>query len=189
MPMAELPDSRDAVNLLFRLVLVFIRSSFRSRIDVLDESTVTFRVLPTDFDLYLHLNNGRYLSLMDAARLDLIIRNGLFRVMMRRRWFPVVGSAIIRYRRSIGAFRRFTVRTRLLGFDARWVYLEQRFEVGGELMAVGAVKGIFRHGGTTIAPKAMLAEVGFHGPSPLLPDWVHTWSQAEATQRQDLGAP
>ena len=32
------------------------------------------RVLPNDLDLLWHMNNGRYLSLMDQGRVDLMVR-------------------------------------------------------------------------------------------------------------------
>jgi len=59
------------MNLWFRLIaLVFTAwraTPFRSTDDV---SRVHARVWPTDLDLSLHVNNGRYLTLMDLGRSD-----------------------------------------------------------------------------------------------------------------------
>ena len=44
------------------------------------------RVLPNDLDTNLHLNNGRYLTLMDLGRVDLMLRMGVMGELRRRRW-------------------------------------------------------------------------------------------------------
>ena len=59
--------------------MVFLRALRVPRIGLLDESAVGFRVLPGDLDVNVHLNNGRYLALMDLGRFDLLIRGGLLR--------------------------------------------------------------------------------------------------------------
>ena len=42
-------------------------------------SVLRFRAWPTDLDPSLHVNNGRYLALMDLGRLDLMVGAGLWR--------------------------------------------------------------------------------------------------------------
>mgnify|MGYP003290859366 CR=1 FL=1 len=52
--------------------LAAVRSLFRFlvRRGVLDDSRVCFRVLPNDCDVNLHMNNGRYWTIMDLGRAD-----------------------------------------------------------------------------------------------------------------------
>ena len=47
-------------------------------------------------------------------------------------------------------WQRYTLETKIIGYDAKAVYVEQRFVVGRELYAVGFVRGRFlsRRGGT-----------------------------------------
>ena len=71
------------MNLLLRLLRVLIAARFRGRIDVLDESVLNLVVWPTDLDLNLHMNNGRYLSVMDLGRIDHVARTGLQRLIVR----------------------------------------------------------------------------------------------------------
>ncbi|MCW9001246.1 MAG: acyl-CoA thioesterase, partial [Rhodospirillales bacterium] len=75
------------------------------------ESVVHFRVWPNDLDVNMHMNNGRYLTLMDLGRLDLIIRSGFLKVLMERKWAPVAGSAAIRFKRPLHPFERYTMRS------------------------------------------------------------------------------
>ena len=137
------------------------------------------RVLPTDLDANMHMNNGRYLSIMDLGRFDLTIRNGLLGATLRRGMRPVVGSVMIRYRRSLDPFQRYTLRTRALCWDEKWVYLEQRFERAGELAAVGVVKALFVGKSGPVPTRDVFATIGFAGDSPPMPDAVELWRRSE----------
>jgi acyl-CoA thioesterase FadM len=53
---------------------VLIATLRRGPLDLLGESVVRFRVWPGDLDFNLHMNNGRYLTLMGLGRLDLMAR-------------------------------------------------------------------------------------------------------------------
>ncbi|MBI3132768.1 MAG: thioesterase family protein [Acidobacteria bacterium] len=131
------------MNLLFRLVWLLLTVKFRSRLGILDDSMRRFIVWPNDLDLNLHMNNGRYLTVMDLGRFDLTFRTGLGRLLFQRRWRPVVGGVRITYRRSLDPFQRYELHTRLHAWDAKWVYLEQRFIRNGQVHAEAMVKAIF----------------------------------------------
>ncbi|WP_316316330.1 acyl-CoA thioesterase, partial [Clavibacter michiganensis] len=84
-------------------------------------------MLPHDLDLFGHVNNGRYLTIMDVARLDLLVRSGLWSRIRARGWYPVVAGQTITYRRSLTLGQRFVVESRVLGTYDRWSYVEQTF--------------------------------------------------------------
>ena len=54
-----------------RLAKTLVTAPFRSRLRPTDASTVHFLVWPNDLDMNRHMNNGRYLTLMDLGRFDL----------------------------------------------------------------------------------------------------------------------
>ena len=55
------------MNLWLRLFLYFLRAPFRKKLQPpFDVSRLAFRVLPNDLDVNLHMNNGRYLTCVDA---------------------------------------------------------------------------------------------------------------------------
>lgn len=97
------------------------------RLGVEAVSRSAFRVWPTDLDLLRHMNNGKYLSVMDIGRFDLIQRNGVLAVFRRENWYPVVVGQTISYRKSLNPWKTFTIESRILGFDEQAVYMEQRF--------------------------------------------------------------
>lgn len=173
------------MNLLFRFFTTFLRSLFRKKIGLLQESRLSLRVWPNDFDAYLHLNNGRYLSMMDLGRLDLVMRNGIGRVMWNRRWFPVVGSSMIRYRRPIDALHRYELVTSIAGWDEKWVYIAQRFEENGELMAAAVIQGVFRGSEGTVSPARLFDEVGESLEPVRMPQWIERWQEADHEMKSD----
>ena len=56
---------------------------------VLDEDLLRLRVLHNDIDLNMHMNNARYLNLMDYARTHLLARTRLLNHILRSRWQPL----------------------------------------------------------------------------------------------------
>jgi acyl-CoA thioesterase FadM len=139
------------MSLLARLIGVLLNAMFGQRLQPMEESRLAMRVWPTDLDPNLHMNNGRYLTVMDLGRFDLMIRIGLARTALKRRWMPVVAAAQIRYRRSLAPFERYTLTTRLLSWDGKWFYLEQRFvRRDGSVAALAWVKAAIRKPGGTV---------------------------------------
>ena len=162
---------------------------FRPRLDLADESRLHFRVWPTDLDVNVHMNNARYLAVMDLGRVDIILRSGLGRLALRRRLQPVIAGALVRFRRPLIPFERFTLRTRVIGWDAKWLFMEHRLERRGELVCRAVVKGLFlgRDGG--VPPDRLADFLGHAEPSPVLPQWVADWLAVEAAQVQPALVP
>jgi acyl-CoA thioesterase FadM len=168
------------MSLPLRLLAVVLAAKRAAPMDLLDESSISLRVLPGDLDLNGHMNNGRYLTLMDLGRFDLVVRSGLGRAIWRRRWRPMVGSATIRFRRALLPFQRFELKTRVVCWDEKWIYLEQRFVVGGHAVAIGLVKGLFRGPEGNVAPSVVAEAVARPGlASPPMPASIRTWLAAE----------
>ena len=168
--------------LLFRFLLTMIKCRFRSRIGPLDESVVRFTALPHDCDLNFHLNAGRYVSFMDVARIELIGRVRFIGPMLRRGWRPVAGGAVVRFRKSVLPFERFDIRSRVIGWDDRWIYVEHIVEKNGEFCAIGHMRTVIRSKHGTIPPAEVLAALNVTLESPPLPDFVAKWQDAEANR-------
>ncbi len=162
------------------MLRVFVASLFRARIDLLATSELRFRVLPTDLDINLHMTNARYLSFMDLGRTDLLLRAGALQMMWRERWMPVVGHIDIKFRRSLRPFQRFTLKSRLLCWDAKWLYLEQRIESANGLHSVAHVRGLFKGREGSVPTERLLAGVGYSNESPPFPPELAHWEGAEA---------
>lgn len=172
------------VNLYFRLFLLQLRVRMRPttrgrRPSLWDETRTPFRVTLTDLDPLRHVNNGKYLSMLDLGRLDLMLRSGFWGAIAERGWYPVVSAQTITYKRSLTLGQRFELVTRVLGIDERAVYLEQTFVRRGVVVARAVVQGRFlRKSGGTVPPEELLAAAGAPERDLTLPAWVHEWAGA-----------
>ncbi len=153
-------------------------------------SVLRFRVWPQDLDTSLHMNNGRYLTVMDLGRLDLMLRSGLWRPVWRNRWTPVAGAMLVRYRRELRLGQRFRLETRLLGWEAATAVMEHRMlhEGGaqdGQLAARALFKGGFydRRTRRFITAERVMAELGSHLQSPELGPEARAFLAAEDSLR------
>lgn len=162
-----------------RMVAVVARGLLAPSLTAVGTSVLRLHVLPSDLDINLHMNNGRYLTIMDLGRFDLLVRARLHRPMIRLRWKALVGSAMIRFRRSLRPFQGYTLHTRLLSWDDKWFVFEQRFESRGELYAVGLVRALFRGRAGNVPPAEVLSIGGIAADAPPLPDYVSAWFQAD----------
>ena len=168
------------MNLFLRLLKLFLSRPFRRPLKALDTSVLNFRVSPNDLDIYLHMNNGRYLTLMDLGRMDWIWRTGLWRIARKNRWAPLVAASTIRYRKSLRLWQKFSLHTRIIGWDHKWFYIEQLFKRDERLMASAVVLGLFRGPKGNVSPREVLEALGTRMDSPPVPEPVRLWMQSQS---------
>jgi acyl-CoA thioesterase FadM len=138
------------------------------------------RIRAVDIDPWGELNNGRALTLFDLGRLPLYVRTGMIAALRRSGWRITVAGSTVRYRRRLTAGDRVTMTTRLMGWDARFLYLEQGLWRGDDC-AVHVLNRSALTTGRGIVPTADLAAaMGLPAQGPGLPDWVRAWAEAEA---------
>lgn len=166
----------------FRTLLQMFRSR-RSRrtspIGIHDVGRIGFRVLPTDLDVLGHLNNGVYFSLMDLGRLDLMIRSGAWPKLQERGYYPVMGNETITFRKSLMPRQQYVLESRIVGYDDRAVYVEQRFVVEGEIYASAMTRGRFlKKSGGVVSISEISEVVGVDATTLRPPAWVEQWAQS-----------
>jgi acyl-CoA thioesterase FadM len=144
---------------------------------ILDEDPLQMRVWPNDIDFNLHMNNARYLSMMDFGRIHLLARTRILNHVISSRWTPLVGAVWMTYRRSLPLFARFTLSSRLVCWDERWFYIEQTFTNDTGLAAVGWVKGALRAPAGIVDPQKVLEAVSPGAVSPPMPESISAWNE------------
>ena len=168
------------MNLYLRLVITLLRSLFESRVTTRQACVQWFRVWPNDIDAFGHMNNGRYLQIMDVARMRWLARTGTIAAVLRRRWSMSLGGNLTRYRRSLRLFARYCVSTRLVCWDERWFYLEHAvLDSDDRPVAVGISRAAFHGDGRWIRTKAVMHEVDRDARSPEMPPHLSTWLAIE----------
>lgn len=173
------------MNLWFRLFLMLLRRPWRQPVHALDTTVVRMRVWPLDLDLNRHVTNGRYFTLADVGRMDFVLRSGAYRVALRQRALPIVGDTWGKFRRELKLFQKFEIHTRMLGWDAKWSFIEHRFVSQGRVIGVVVMRGLFRSAKGTVAPGEFVRELGLAEQSPNMPEWLTAWSDScDAMSRQ-----
>lgn len=176
------------MNLFFRLLYILLFSRFRSSVDIMEECATPFRVWFTDLDVLRHMNNGVYFSLQDLARMDYMARAQAADKIAAQGWYPVVASETIRFRRSLKLFQKFELRTRLISWDEKYLYLEHKFTSRGEVIAVGMIRARFlSKAGGAVSPQDLLKALGLSLQPPVFPDHLLSWISADQSHSKSLG--
>lgn len=169
------------MNLLLRLLLLLLSLPFRQRCEPLGPTRKRFIVWPPDLDVLMHVNNGVYLTMLDVARVDLLLRSGVGRRLWRTGFYPVVAAETIRFRRSLKLFQVFEVETAIIGWDEKAFIIQHRFLRGEELIAEAVVRSRFlKRGGGSVGSSEILAVLGRSDSSPPLAPWIAAWNRENA---------
>jgi acyl-CoA thioesterase FadM len=169
---------RGDVNMFLRTMFILFRARWRSHLEFHDVGRLRMRVLPNDLDVLGHMNNGVYFSLMDLGRLELAVRSGAWRRFSHNGWYPVAGSETMTFRRSLQPWQRYTLESRVVGYDERAMYMEQRFVVDGEVYARGYIRGRFvKKSGGTVSMEEFGRALGIDTRTMPVPGWMSTWAE------------
>jgi acyl-CoA thioesterase FadM len=167
-----------------------LRGKRRPPLHIHDVGRLPLRVLPTDLDFLGHMNNGVYLSIADLGRMDLLVRSGVWATFEKLGYYPVVASETITFRKSLQPWQRFVLESRVVGYDAKACYIEQRFVVGGEIFATMFIRGRFlkKSGGVVTIPELSDA-VGLDVTDFPPPEWLAAWGAQVALPATKAPAP
>ena len=182
------------MNVWWRTLLTILLARRRMRREGAMSPTAVGRIrlttLPTDIDILQHMNNGRYLSLFDLGRWDLLTRTGLLGAMRRHGWYAVVSSETVTFRQTLNLWQRFDVESRLIGHDDRAVYLEHRAVVDGEVYARAVIRArMMKRSGGTLSHEELFGAVGRPEGIPDVDAWIHDWASASALPSTRREAP
>jgi acyl-CoA thioesterase FadM len=169
------------MNLYLRLIWAIFRSLRLPRIGPGATIERRIRVWPGDIDINGHMNNGRYLTVVDLMLIEYFVRSGFARVLVREGWRPMSGGAVITYRKALKPGQRYRLRFTLAGADAVWNYMRFEFlREDGALCAAGYMKGA-AVGKAGLVPNAeSYARMGHAFELLPLPEAVQHWLAAEA---------
>ena len=167
------------MNLYLRLIWTLLRAWRAPRLAPGDTLSRQLRVLPNDLDLNGHMNNGRYLTIIDLMLIEYFVRSGFASEMFKRGWRPMAGGSFISYRRGLKPFQVYTLRFRLDATDAHWNYMRFEFMAGDKVCAAGYMKGAAVARGGLVPNAESYAAMGIAPPFTTLPGPVLDWIAAE----------
>lgn len=167
-----------------RLIKEVILASRQPRLEGLTEPHVSHHICwPQDLDVFLELNNGRALTLYDLGRIAMAQRVGLVAVLRREGWGLTMAGSHVRFRRRIRGFERFTVRSRAVCWDDKFVYIEQSmWKRSGECASHVLYRAAVTDRDGIVKPPRVLQALGLQAASPPMPDWIAQWIAADAAR-------
>lgn len=187
----------------------FLRSLFsyvtatciKKKLRVTDTAIYSSMCLTTDLDVYLsHMNNARYLREIDLARIEFLLRTGLWQELRRRGGLIFTISNSIRYRKFVRTFSRYEIRTRIVYWDDMSIFFEFRFVSKSDEFIRAIVYNRQRvvdcsadelmrtviAGGASAAAKTADADGAYRRPE--CPIEIHHWIQSNLMSSANLKA-
>jgi acyl-CoA thioesterase FadM len=172
------------MNLYLRLIFALLRAWWLARrlpkLQPGDRIERRLRVWPGDLDINGHMNNGRYLTLIDLMLVEYFVRSGFAQAMFKAGWRPMSGGAVVSYRKGLRPGQRYRLRFGLAAADSHWNFMRFEFlREDGTLCAAGYMKGaaVSRQGLVPNSESWLRAGRAFT-PMPL-PEAVRHWMAAE----------
>lgn len=131
------------MSLIFRMIWLLLASKFKPGLPHIKPfNELNLRVLPNDLDINMHMNNGRYLTICDLSRVDMFIRTGLAKTMLKQKWMPIITEHTMQYKKALRLFQQYKVTMAVTGWDERSFDMVHTFLIGDRVVAEGTSKGV-----------------------------------------------
>ena len=152
-----------------------LKSLLSKKRNLSEDFTLTFWAIPlldTDVALLFTQTYGQYMGL---ARWNLLFNSEFRTAALKRGWVPVTTKETIKYKRSIRAFDKVSLVTKIVHWNERRFYMEQAFFVKGEQRAVAYVEGLVKGPKGHIKPNEAFKALGINRAAPPLPENLKVW--------------
>jgi acyl-CoA thioesterase FadM len=148
------------MNLYIRLLIMLLTTRFKESMSIFDDFVTSHYVFPNDLDPYGHMNNGRYFAVADLARIQKLLRAGIWQAMRIRKVYAVAAGETIQFRKPLTLLQKYSISTRMMGWDERFFYVEQAFFRKGQVHAlmIVRVRPIMKND-TRVTPREVLGYV------------------------------
>lgn len=155
---------------LVRTLPAYLRARSADRTHI---SRLRQRVWPSQIDINLHMNQAVYAQVLEAGRLDLVVRSGALAAWRAAGTNVVVAHQNITYRRELRLGAQFLLDSRPIGVEGRLLLVEGHFLVGDRVHAIGRV-GLLSVGPDGVLSGDEVAEMA--APYLVEPLEVENWS-------------
>lgn len=123
------------------------------------KNSLSLRVLPNDIDINMHMNNGRYLTICDLTRVDMFIRTGLAKTMVKEKWIPVISEHTMKYKKGLKLFQQYDIHMEVIGWDEKAFKMIHTFMVNDRVVAEGTSLGVIVSKQGVIPPEHVMDRV------------------------------
>ena len=142
-----------------RLLLALLTARYRSKLTVTDSSVIPFNVWLTDVDATI-MNHAALMTVMEAGRIDLMVRSGFFRLARKEKWYFPTSAISVQFVRPLKLFQKAILTTRVIHVTSTDIYLEQKVIRGEKKIAGCIVKSRIKKGRETLDVPSIILRLG-----------------------------
>ena len=162
-----------------RVALSVLRARRMPPLEPGETHVIRTRCWPWDIDPFMELNNGRSMTLMDIGSIPTALRTGILAAITREGWRMTMAGACIQYRRRVPPFAKMEIRTRAVGRDRRFLYIEHVTYVNGAPAHNAVYRAVVVDADGIVETDRIAAAMGRSDWAPELPGWIAAWAEAE----------
>lgn len=162
----------------FRALKLALTAKQDPNLSFWDEIQSPMTVWPTDIDVFLEVNNGRYLTLLDIGRFEFAAKIGLTGALKRRNWGLAVGGSSVRYRKRMHMFQKFVIHSKIVGVDERWIYFQQHIKRNNEWCVSALIRTAVTNDQGIVPTSEIATELGVQWEYRM-PEWVSRWAESD----------
>lgn len=160
----------------FRSFTILLHNPWAKPVDPIKPFKHSFRVMPWDCDMNIHLTNARYPQQLDLARTRFLMKIGTGLLFAKMGWRSVLASQVITFIREIKPFALVNIESRVLHWDRKYFYMESRFMVEGKVHAKAIARIAMIKNGRVSSFTQMLKDVAkvhkLTAPTPESPSLI-----------------
>ena len=162
-----------------RILITLIRAQFLKNINPDEETSLNFRVWITDVDLSI-MNNAAMMTITEMGRIDLIIRTGLLKHAWKNRLYFPLASISAQFRRPLKRFQKLQLKTQLIYWDEKWIYISNRIVRKEKTIAVALAKVTLKKGREQIPFEKIIHEFNWEIKPKKRPKMIDEFEKGES---------
>ena len=161
-----------------RILCILIGARFRKKIGPDEETCLNFRVRIADVDLTI-MNNTAMLAITEFGRWDYAVRTGFLKYAWKNDLYLPLASITAQFKRPLKRFQKFQLRTQLIYWDEKWLYLGHRIVRKGKTVAVALAKVTFKKGRERVPFDKVISDLNWHIEPKKRPEMIADFTKGE----------
>ena len=161
-----------------RILCILIGARFRKKIGPDEEISLNFRVRIADVDLSI-MNNTAMLAITEFGRWDYAVRTGFLKYAWKNKLYLPLASISAQFRKPLKRFQKFQLRTQLIYWDEKWIYVSHRIVRKQKTIAVALAKVTFKKGRERIPFEKVISDFNWEMKPKSRPEMIDDFEKGE----------
>ncbi len=166
------------MNRWLRILITIIRAQFRKSVNPDEEVSLNFRVWISDVDLSV-MNNAAMLAITELGRWDVMVRTGFLKYARTNRLYLPLASISAQFRRPLKRFQKFQLKTQLIYWDEKWIYISHRIVRKEKTIAVALAKVTLKKGKKRIPFARIISDLNWAMKPKMRPEMIDGFEKGE----------